>query len=163
MSVTLSWLPGLVLLGDYGGSWEKYLEAIYSYFRNDFVESRPVFQGQKLGLKRYPLSNGKEATFWHLISEGRDEAERIPDMRRCERIRWPKPVIDNSTDIAIKVWKNIRRGDTRICLWLEAEEYLVILAERKRYILPWTAYMVTRPHQKRKLQKEFDTFRKKQP
>jgi hypothetical protein len=45
-------------------------------------------------------------------------------------------------------------------LWLETQEYLVILADREEYILPWTAYVVDRPHQKRKLQKEFEEYQK---
>lgn len=68
----------------------------------------------------------------------------------------------DSDDNAVKVWENVRttkRGsEKRICLWLEVEEYLVILADRKEYLLPWTAYLVERPHQKAKLQKEFDAY-----
>ena len=149
------WLPGLVLFEDYNNNWEQYLDALYSYFKADFVDSKPVFQGQRLALKRYPLSEGREATFWHLISEGTSEENRSIDLRRCERIRWLKPIIENSADDAVKLWKNIRRGEIRICLWLENQEYLVVLTERKGYILPWTAYVVTEPHRKRKLQKEF--------
>jgi hypothetical protein len=75
----------------------------------------------------------KEATFWHFISEGQTEEERVSDLRRCERVRWPKPVIENSTDSKIKYWKNTRKGEPRICLWLECEDYVVL--ERKRLIL----------------------------
>lgn len=38
------------------------------------------------------MADGKEATFWHMIQEGRIEEDRTPDIRRCERIRWPKPI-----------------------------------------------------------------------
>lgn len=34
------------------------------------------------------------------------------------------------------------------------ENYLVILADRGDYILPWTAYLVEQPHRQRKLQSE---------
>ncbi|MEA2084901.1 MAG: hypothetical protein U9O82_11845 [Thermodesulfobacteriota bacterium] len=157
----VDWLPELVLLESFSGNWENYLEAVYNCFKQDFIDNRPVFEGIKLALKRHPLSSGKEATFWHLISEGQAEEERIPDMRRCERIRWPKPIIDNSKDTAIKCWKNVRRGETRICLWLEQHDYLAVLAERKGYLLLWTGYLVTRHHQKRKLQKEYEKYLKK--
>lgn len=162
MTATPEWLPPLVLFKDYGGDWEQYVEAIYAYFKEDFIDSKPEFQGRRLGLKRHPLSNGKEATFWHLISEGIDEASRTVDFRRCERICWPRPLIENSEDDVVKVWTNVRKStkgvETRICLWLEVQEYLVILADRKEYILPWTAYVVDRPHQKKKLQKEFEEY-----
>lgn len=158
MSVTPDWIPPLVLFEDFKGNWEAYLDAIYTYFKKDFVDNKPVFQGRRLGLKRFPLSQGKEATFWHMISEGRDEEDRIPDFRRCERIRWPKPVIECDGDAAIKLWRNRRGGEERICLWFEQENYLVILADREKHILPWTAYLVEHPHGKRKLQKEYEAY-----
>jgi len=36
----------------------------------------------------------------------------------------------------------------------------VILAKRKKYVLPWTAYLVTKPHQKKKLLKEYEAYKK---
>jgi hypothetical protein len=83
MSETPDWLPPLVLFEDYQGNWDAYLEAIYGWFKQDFVDNKPVFQGQRIGLKRLPLSFGKEATFWHMNSEGDTEEDRIPDFRRC--------------------------------------------------------------------------------
>jgi len=109
-------------------------------------------------MKRHPESQGKAATFWHIISEGNIEENRLPDMRRCERIRWPRPVIEHSHENGVKVWKNIRGREIRICLWLESLEYLVILADRKDYVLLWTAYMVDKDHRRQKLQKEFEEY-----
>lgn len=156
-----SWLPDLVRFEDFGGDWQRYLDALYDFFKKDFIQNRPVFEGRSLSLKRHPLSEGKEATFWHLISEGETEADRLPDMRRCERIRWPSPLIEHSQNRVLKVWKNQRRGETRVCLWLEEQEYLLVLADRKGYILLWTAYMVDRPHTKKKLQREFEEYWRK--
>lgn len=154
------WLPPFVLFSEYEGNWERYLEAIYNYFRRDFIDNRPSFRGRRLGLKKHPMEHGKEATFWHFIQEGPSEKDRIPDIRRCERIRWPKPVIENSDKPVIKIWENKRKSDKRILLWLEGQEYLVILAERREYLLPWTAYLVVEEHRKRKLQKEYEAFKK---
>lgn len=67
MSDLPCWLPPLVLFEEFDGNWDAYLDAIYAYFRRDFVENRPTFRGRRLGLKRHPLSHGKEATFWHMI------------------------------------------------------------------------------------------------
>lgn len=150
------WLPSLVLLDNSGGNWEKYLEVIYSYFKTDFLDSQSNYRGINIAIKRYPMLDKKEAIFWHLIQEGKIEKERIPDLRRCERIRWPKPIIEKVPETLIKVWQNKRGSETRLCLWLEDAEYLVILAERKSYLLLWTAYPVTEKHRKRKLQKEFE-------
>lgn len=150
----VEWLPELVLFNDYGGNWERYLTAIYQYFCVDFVDNKPSFQGVRLGLKRHPVIHGKEATFWHIISEGDKEAERIPDFRRCERIRWVKPIIEQGGE-PVKIWRETRNGETRIHLWLEAASYLVVLNERNGYILPWTAYLVEREHEKAKLNKRW--------
>ncbi len=151
-----AWLPSLVLFSDYEGNWRKYVDALHTFFKGDFVDNQPKFRDQKVVLKRYPMSQGKEATFWHLVSEGEVEDDRLPGMRRCERIRWPRPIIEHSNETVVKVWKNERKGETRVCLWLEKQEYLVILAERKGYVVLWTAYTVTREHRKRKLQREYE-------
>lgn len=158
MSELPEWLPPLALFSDFDGDWERYLDALYAWFKQDFIDSKPVFQGRRLGLKRHPMSHGKEATFWHMIQEGKVEEERTPDFRRCERIRWPRPIIERDSDPLIKVWRNKRGREERVCLWLEQENYLVILADRGEYILPWTAYLVERPHQQRKLQKEYEGY-----
>jgi hypothetical protein len=158
---TSAWLPGLIFLADYDGDWERFLDALYEVFRADFVENMPAYRGRRLALKRHPMTNGKEATFWHMVSEGDREEDREIDLRRCERIRWPRPIIEHADEPTIKVWANRRKGENRICLWLEEQEYLVILADRRGYLLPWTAYPVTQPHRKRKLQKEYEEFRRK--
>ena len=157
----IEWLPELVLFEDHYGDWDSYLKTLYKYFCDDFVHSRPVFMGTKLGLKRHPISQGKEATFWHLTSEGEVEEDRIPDLRRCERIRWPKPVIEYSPRAPIKIWENKRRSETRILLWLEDCDYLVVLAKRSNYILPWTAYYLGYKSQRKKYQKEYENYIKK--
>lgn len=154
----LEWLPELVLFKNYGGNWERYLAAIYQHFCADFVDNKPNFQGVRLGLKRHPVIDGKEATFWHMISEGEKESERIPDFRRCERIRWAKSVIERNGE-PVKIWREPRNVENRIHLWLESEAYLVVLNERNGYILPWTAYVVEREHEKVKLNKRWEKYR----
>lgn len=162
MNDALDWLPPMVLFNDYGGNWHAYLDVVYACFKQDFVDDKPTFQGRRLGLKRLPLAHGKEATFWHMIQEGSVEEDRTPDFRRCERIRWPRPVIEHDADRAIKVWRNQRRGEIRVCLWFAQADYLVILADRGDYILPWTAYPVVRAHQQKKLEKEYEEYCRQQ-
>lgn len=155
-----AWLPALILLESHGGNWDRYLDAIYEVFKQDFIQSSPSFRGKRLGLKKHPIEKGKEATFWHLISEGNSEADRTPDLRRCERIGWPKPIIEHDAQSEVKVWENIRSNERRILLWVEEQDYLVVLADRRGYLLPWTAYLTTREHTRRKLRKEYEAFKK---
>lgn len=105
MNLLPDWLPGLVLLEDYEGNWERYIEDIYMFFRQDFIENQVIFNNQPVKMKRYPLLNGKEATFWHITSEGKEEDSRLPELRRCERIRWPRPIIEHFADSKLSVGK----------------------------------------------------------
>jgi len=151
-------LPPLVLMESYQNDWHQYLEAIYQCFSEDFIISKPHFEGKRFALKRHPMIKGKEATFWHIISEGEIESERLPDLRRCERIRWPRAIINASNSGLVKCWKSNRKGDERVVIALEDFSYVVVLAERKDFVLLWTAYCVEQEHRRRKLRKEYEEY-----
>lgn len=154
-------LPVCLYLSDYSGHFSEYITAVYAVFRQDFVTSRPVFCGVTLGLKKYPITEGWEATFYHLTHEGQDEQNREPCMRRCERIPWLRFAIENCDSLGLKVWPQIRSGKKRICIWVELAhkaDHFIILDDRGDYILPWTAYPLTHRHQKDKKQKEYDAY-----
>lgn len=159
MTVWPPWLPDLLPYEDFGGDWPRFIEAVYGLFHRDFVSSKPLFRGRPVNLKRYPIFEGKEGTFWHVTSEGKDESDRLPDLRRCERIRWLRPIIEHPEDPEIKWWINERRGEKRIVLWLEANEYAVILADRGSFVLLWTAYCVT-GRRRQQFQKEYEAYHK---
>ena len=155
MNSAPEWLPPLALLQQYGGEWERYLDAIYKFFQIDFVSTQPAFCDQPVRLKRHPLLQDKEATFWHLISEGADESQRLPDLRRCERIRWPRPMIESSPSGHVRCWETVRRNEKRFLIALDDFSYVVVLAIRAQHVLLWTAYCVEHDHRRRKLQKEW--------
>lgn len=161
---SFDWLPDLVFLKDYNNDWTAYLDALYVFYKSDFLDSNPKYKNQKVGVKRLPIENGKVSNFWHLIQEGQKEKDRIPDLRRCERIRWPRPIIENSENETILVWPNVRHTkfgiEKNVCLWLKEKEYLVILRKRKGYFLLWTGYLVTNEHRKEKLRKEYEAYKK---
>lgn len=153
-------LPALILLSDYKGVFKDFFEAVYLLFVRDFVNSKPTYRSQVLQLKSHPFIDGKEYTFYHFTHDGKIEAERLPNIRRMERIAWPRPIIINSPDADLKVWENKRGNKTRILILHEKESYLVILEKRKKYILPWTAYLVDYPNQKERLLKEYEEYLK---
>ncbi len=156
MNGSSDWLPPLVLMADFAGDWSRYLEAVYDFFRRDFVYSKPVYEGMRVGMKRHPIFDGKEATFWHLISEGRVEEDRLPDIRRCERIRWPRPIVEGIDAGRVRCWKNRRRNEYRVVIALEDFSYVVILALRKTYVILWTAYCVEHVQRREALRREYD-------
>ena len=162
MSQFPDWLPALVCLEDHGGNWEQYIEAVYAYFEADFKVSRPKFMNYPVGIKKHPLIEGKESGFWHITSEGKIEEQRTPDIRRCERIRWPRPIVEHHDSSAVKCWSNKRGSDKRIVIWLYDQDYVVILAQRKGYVLLWTAYPVSSNHTRKKLSTEYEEFQKRQ-
>ncbi len=155
MSEGVDWLPPLVLIEDHDGDWEQYEIALYEVFTHDFVNNKSIFKEQQVRHRRYPLSKGKEATFWHLISDGKEEETRIIDFERCKRIRWPKPIIENGTSQKIRYWsERIRR---QLChhIALNDFSYLVVLTERREYILLLAAYCIETPHRRRKLEERW--------
>ena len=93
-----------------------------------------------------------------MISEGSFEEERTPDIRRCERIRWPRPFIEQEDDADLKVWSEFRGSEERIHIWHEEENYVVIVACRRGYYLPWTAYTLYK-NQKEKMRKRYNRYK----
>ena len=154
MNPDLSWLPGLLELQDFGGDWDRYFAAVHRAFEQDFGVPRPDFRGKRMGLKRHPLIEGMSATFWHFVSEGKGETERLPDLRRCERVRWPGALLRNEGDPSrVLTWEEAdpRRRSSKVLLTLTDFSYLVVIDDRGDYLLPWTAYPVEREHSRRKL------------
>lgn len=145
------WLPGIVTMNDHGGNWAAYLAARYQTFRDGFVVQGIQFQGKRVSLKRHPVEAGKEATFWHMVSSGSTEADREIDLRRMERIGWPRAIIDNGPGTCFVMWTEVIKGEARIHLWCEEEGYMLVLADRGTYVLPWTAYFVEHEHRRKRI------------
>lgn len=163
MSENPSWLPRLILLSDYEGDWYGYVNAIYKRFEEDLLTNQPRYNEKWVRCRRDPIYDGKYAGFWHCVSEGKDEVNRTPDLRRCERIGWVRAVIVNADSASeVHSWKNERQGEVRNLLWFR-EEYLVVLAERTRnrdgfqYLQLITAHHTPEESRKRKLRAERDS------
>lgn len=163
--MSTAWLPDLILLESFGGDWMRYLEQIHARFKVDFLDSLPAWPGKRVGVKRHPEYDSKSATFWHMISEGAVENERTPDLRRCERIAWPRPIMveydgadPDTTDCRIRWWTEVRRNETRYHLTTSDFSYLMVVADRGSYVLPWTAYPIMYPSQREKLRKKWEAF-----
>lgn len=152
--------PDLIYFNDFGGNFENYIKAIYIVFERDFIKSQPIYEGLKVSVRKYPEVDGLHRTFYHITHQGEDESNRQPDLRRMERIRFPKFVIDNYSNNEILIWKNIRGKDERIVLFNETENYVVILTDRTDYYLFITAYYIETEHRKRSLLKEYESYKK---
>jgi len=155
------WLPELVLFKDSRGQWEQYVELLYDIFKKDFIISQPKHVGRKVFVRLNPIEKGKAATFWHVISEGAVEAERIPDLRRCERIKWPRAIIESNDRQEVRVWESKKKGG-RLYLFMQFndENYFVVLRRGRNFLLLLTAFIVDRAHQVNKLLKEYTLYKK---
>lgn len=141
----LEWLPEIISLNDHEGHWQNYIDAVYAVFENDLIKSKCLLRGKNVGVRREPSYEGKWFTFWHCVSEGTVEEDRIPDLRRCERVPWIRPIIEHETDQSVDVWAMKKNRERRLYLWFD-EEYVVVLGIRKGYYLLITAFPTDRKH-----------------
>ena len=131
-------LPELIL---FDGDWPRYVERLYTVYLDTVVNGNLRFEGLKISCQFRPASQGKYFGFWHVISEGEIEDDRLLNFRRCERIGRIAYLIANAeTDPEISWWKNKRKNNTHVVIWYEAENFVVILAERGDYYLLKSAY-----------------------
>ncbi len=138
-------LPDIISLSDYGGNWENYKEAIYTIFKNDFINNRVMFNGKNVDIIHQAIFDGKERSFWHIISTGHNDESRIPDLTRCARISWIKALIqDDKRCDSYKSWKKFhdQTNKERYYIWCSADNYLVILEDRISYYKLITAFDV---------------------
>jgi hypothetical protein len=148
--------PPLFLLNSFGGDWSAYESELYRIFNAELAIGNVQFRGCVVRCRRYPENAGKWASYWHLVQEGRIEADRLPDLRRCERIRWVRWVIENAdSHPEINVWQNTRGSETNTLLWFR-EQYLVVLGRRTNAWLLKTAYCTDISGKLSKLRRERD-------
>jgi len=149
-------MPPVLIL--FSGDWSTYERELDEIFMAEIARGGIVFRGWRVNCRRIPESGGRWASFWHLIQEGPMEDERIPDIRRCERIRWIRWVIENADEHPeICAWENTRGSEDNVLLWYR-EEYLVILSRRTGHWLLKTAFCTENRGKIVKLRQERDAF-----
>jgi hypothetical protein len=158
MNDPADWLPPLLLLKDFGGQWDRYVEAVWEVFRRDFIESAPTIEGRRVSFRWGQRLEGKAATFWHVVTEGAVEDTRVPDLRRCERIGWPRALIEAAGTDRTHTWETHRSSERRILIAPADFSHLVVLADRGNYLLLWTAYPVEQEHRRQRLHREYDEY-----
>jgi hypothetical protein len=152
--------PDLIYFEDFQGDFKNYFDRVYQIFSAHFLKYNPNFQGVKVTAPRYPEVDGLSRTFYHITHQGDDEQNREPDIRRMERIRFPKFMIEIHPHAELLVWEKEIGRDTRIHILNVAESYLLVLNKRKDYLLLWTAFYIEQSHTLRRKLKEFETYKK---
>jgi len=153
----------------FDGDWASYEDEVYEAFLDSFVRPDVGFKGTRVSARYRPPTKGKAYCFWHLIStapdqRNRNESDRIPDIRRCERIRWVAWAVERASIGApgFSWWENRRKNSRRVVIWSEEHDYAVILEARSDYYLLITAYAGIKPHQRRRFKEERDAFQRAQ-
>lgn len=151
--------------------WQKYEDKLYSIFKNDFIVNDTLFKNKIVQIRKHPIVCDKEQTFFHITSKNfsfnDDPNDRLPDLRRCERIHWIKPMIEinsfsNCEKNCLKIWPEEVRGKIRTNILNEQDKFLVVLEEREDYVLLITAFYIEHEHTLRKKLKSYNRYLKMQ-
>jgi hypothetical protein len=151
-------LPDILNLN---GTWSEKEENLYNIFRKDFKGKNLIHDGIKVVFDARKIEGDKEEGFWHVITKTDFQTkERLLDFRRAERLHWIKIILEDSeNELSIKRWNCLdkRRKKIRRYLWLEKEDFVVVLEKsknKKLYILV-TAYYIEGDSTRRSLNKKY--------
>ncbi len=163
MCKQLEWLPRkLDYNNDFGGNWDEFISHIYNLFCKDFLKKPyPRFDNRKVECDRR-ISDGtkKEDGFWHLV-DCDEEEDRLPDLRRAEKLPWARGIIDyaDSPPSELKVWGNREKHKGKkviiVYMWLEAFDYVVILKKLPYTYMLVSGYHIKYGHKRRELRKKY--------
>jgi len=155
MAIEPEWLPDMFPVNPWT---EQTFDSLYEIFKRDFKDSQPIYREWTIWF--FPeKEDGKELVFWHLTSRDDKEAgERLPDLRRCERLPWARSMIDNADTPEVLDW-DFEEGDGtfKTYIWLRDFNYLMKLKKYpdggRRLI---TSFWVEFSSFRRKLEKKYE-------
>ncbi len=151
-SSIFSWPPQCI---EWDGDWESYSERIYSIYKQAFNRNNPLsFDGLLVYTRRYPVVDGKDGGFWHVI--GGEDGE--PDVKRCERVIWARLLIENCDKEDVLVWAEPSRHDGNVwdvVFWAKDLDYYAVLARRNGYWVLRSAYDIKYETKRKKLESAY--------
>jgi hypothetical protein len=143
-------LPALLRIDDCPGDdfasrWGVFREVLYQVFLRQLANAGLTYANLPVKCRYHPAYDNKHGSFWHLITEGKVEDNRTPDLDRCTHLQWVAWIVRNADNPSlIRSWEQQRstsRGmSKRIPLWLFEENYVVILEKREDCFLLVTAF-----------------------
>lgn len=147
------WLSPIITLDEYNNNWEKYSNKLYEIFIKDFIDNKLYFNKKQVKVRINPKQDNYEHAFIHLTCESTkitdDPNDRIPDLRRCERIKWNREIIENyickyTCDNCKKVlyYEHYYKNHIRVNLVFVDARFKVILEKRDKYVLLITGYYI---------------------
>ncbi|MDH5035434.1 hypothetical protein [Chryseobacterium cucumeris] len=163
--------PELITLNEFGGNYEEYENALLELYEADLWKGGLTFFGLNVVPrvhKRFEF-NGKtlDWTFAHFTSKGEIEEDRELDLRRCEKIGFIKPIIENIHLDCVKVWENTRldkknKPQTSVVIWCECVNCKIVLTKKNgknsEYYVITTFYLINSPSKILKHNNEYDEY-----
>lgn len=153
-------------------AWNSYLMNLYDVFVRDFITTQPIFRGMPVDIRREPMDGIFEHTFTHLTHKKHadcnryDPNDRIPDLRRSERLVWIRKIIENYDCILqekcdnILFWEEMYRGRVRINLWYKSENFIVILEQCRLFYYIITSFFLTNEWEIKKRLRKYQAYQK---
>lgn len=159
----LSWLPRKVYIDSSHNKEFDYILQIRDIFELDFVRNKTYLNGLPVFVNSGEITC-KNDTFWHITSKGTGrhippdyKEERVRCTKRCERIKWCKAVIENSSNEFVNFWEEKNKNKIRVHIHLRLSEldanesdYLVVLEKRKTHFLLITTFCLETMRDKEK-------------
>lgn len=166
------WLPEKAIVNPWTHST---YDMLYAIFCLDIRDYDLRYIGNDVWI--FPdTEDGKERIFWHLTTRdvkrekiprrkrkfypgGKKEAEteRLPDLRRCERLPWVKPLIEHASEPDVLAW-DYEEGDRTIktYVWIKDYDFVVIMKRypnRKRRLI--TSFYVDKTYKREDFERKY--------
>lgn len=155
-------LPEIITLDDYHGDYVAYQNFLYNVYKRD-IKSGLIYNNLRISMRSHPRYLDKEESFYHFTCKENKHGddERLPDLRRCERLGWIKPTImTDHTNLCsfdcLKIYE--KKGKTHLLNF--EDRYLVVLDLRSTYILLVTAFYIEHDHTLNKKLKDYEKYKK---
>lgn len=150
-------LPSRLEWSMFRGDAKLYKEALYFVFQRDFLSGNLQFKGKNVDIIHEKFFEGKERSFWHIISEGNEDVDRDLNTERCASLPWAKPLIeDDSNCEKYRIWVKLhdKSKRNRYYIWCTEVNYMVILEDRDTHFKLITAYNVL-PYKVKSYEKDY--------
>jgi hypothetical protein len=152
--------------------WNSYLEKLYdNIFKPQFIDTKPTFKGWRVLSRKEPKDGIWEHGFTHmthvnLLHTSDDPNNRIPDLRRSERLNWVKPIIQNyecsleKNCGKILYWEEMFRGRVRCNLLFKEERFHIVLEQARDVYFIITSFYVEKDWELNKRIKKYEVYKK---
>ncbi len=131
------WLPDMACVNPWT---ERTYDLLYAIFCRDIRDHDLRYIGNKVWIFR-DMEDGREKIFWHLTTRSAKkvkiprrkkkfypsgqtyiEEDRYPDLRRCERLPWVRPMVENAEAPEVLAW-DYEEGDSQVKTYVWLKDY----------------------------------------